>query len=300
MKWFFCWSQKTEFRHDHGWPNLIRASVESALQHTTLEPHFIYDGAPSDLTAQLEAAGVTIHFHRLSFASVLEAYYGDQPQFCAVAEGAFLRFDIPLFTDDPFALYTDADVMFQPGFSIEGYCPSFLAAAPEFSRGSLRDLNSGVMVMNVPVWRQRHKELIEFTKENMNLGLDQEILRQFVGTEYLLLPDRFNWKPYWGQTPDAAIIHWHGPKPVTAATWLLDKTHSTHAAWLPLLERNPDAYAAYVLEHADALNAWQARITAVQNRKTADKAAPSSGQTERVCHVVGGVSIFGAASAFSG
>jgi hypothetical protein len=29
----------------------------------------------------------------------------------------------------------------------------------------------------------------------------------------LVLPDRFNWKAYWGANPEATILHWHGPKP---------------------------------------------------------------------------------------
>ncbi len=27
------------------------------------------------------------------------------------------------------------------------------------------------------------------------------------------LPDRFNWKAYWGDDPGATIVHFHGPKP---------------------------------------------------------------------------------------
>lgn len=296
MKWFFCWSQKTEFRTDHDWPNLIRASVESALQHTTLEPHFIYDGEPSGLTAELQQAGVVVHFHQLSFAPALEAYYVDKPDHAAVAKGAFLRFDIPLFTDDPLVLYTDADVMFQPGFSVSGYCPEFLAAAPELVRGELRDLNSGVMLLNIPAWKVKRAALLEFTPKNLDLGLDQEILRAFVGTDYLQLPDRFNWKPYWGQMPDTAIVHWHGPKPATVAAWLLDRTHSTHGTWSALLERNPEAYALYVLEHARLLEAWQQRFSDAHKRRGQNETVLSPHRQGHPLCLGGGVSIFGAVS----
>jgi len=260
MKWFFCWCQETEFRTDHGWPDLIRAAVESARQNTNLEPHFIYDGEPSELTNELQQIGVTVHFHRLSFADAIEAHSSD-PGYRAVARGAFLRFDIPLFTDDLFVLYTDADVIFRPAFSMRGYCPDFLAAAPQFNHGAMRDLNSGVMILNVLAWRDRRSELLGFTRRNLNVGFDQEILREFVGTDYLLLPDRFNWKPYWGIDPDAAIVHWHGPKPETVALWLADRSHKTHAGWLPLLEGCPIGYAFYMQEQQKLLRAWEERMS---------------------------------------
>lgn len=259
MKWFFCWSQNTDFRKDHGWPDLIRSSVESAIRNTDLEPHFIYDGEPSELTNELQQAGVTVHFHRLSFADAIEAHWSDSG-FRSVASGAFLRFDIPLFTNDLFVLYTDADVIFRPGFSISGYCPDYLAAAPQFDKGTIRDLNSGVMVLNVPAWKERRAELLEFTRRNLDLGLDQEILRAFVGTDYLLLPDRFNWKPYWGINQDASIIHWHGPKPTTAALWLANRGHQTHKDWEILLERGQPGYEFYVPEHDQLLQAWTDRM----------------------------------------
>lgn len=259
MKWFFCWCQETESRTDHGWPNLIRVAVQSALQNTNLEPHFIYDGEPSELTTELERAGVIIHFHRLSFVEMLTAHSSD-PGYLAVARGAFLRFDIPLFSgDDDFVLYTDADVIFGDRVNFSGYCPSFLAAAPQFDQGTIRDLNSGVMVMNVAAWKKRRSELLNFTSQNLNLGLDQEVLRVFVDLDYLLLPDRFNWKPYWGANPDAAIVHWHGPKPETAARWLSEDGFSTHAGWMPLLERGREGYAFYVPQHDAMLNVWKNR-----------------------------------------
>jgi hypothetical protein len=259
MKWFFCWCQETEFRTDHGWADLIRVAVRSALQHPDLEPHFIYDGEPSDLTAELEHAGVKIHYHRLSFIDVLTAHSSD-PSYQAVARGAFLRFDIPLFAgSDDFVLYTDADVIFGERIDFRGYQPEFLAAAPQFDRGTIRDMNSGVMVMNVAGWRARRDDLLNFTALNMHLGLDQEVLREFVGLDYLLLPDRFNWKPYWGANQDAAILHWHGPKPETAARWLADPGLVTHDGWMPLLERGRDGYAWYVAQHQTMLSAWRER-----------------------------------------
>jgi len=260
VKWFFCWCQDTEFHKDHGWPDLIRVAVHSALQHTDLEPHFIYDGKPSDLTCELERAGVKIHYHRLTFTDVLTAYSPDTT-YQAIARGAFLRFDIPLFAgSDNFVLYTDADVIFRERIDLKGYRPEFIAAAPQFERGGIRDMNSGVMVMNVAAWRARRSELLDFTARNIHLGLDQEVLREFIGLDYLLLPDRFNWKPYWGVNQDAAIIHWHGPKPAAAARWLADPGYVTHMGWMPLLELGRESYAWCLKQHETLLNGWRERM----------------------------------------
>ena len=255
MKWYFCWCQETEFRTDHNWEELIKISVESALINTNLEPHFIYDGNPSNLTEYLENKGVIIHYHRISFEKEINEFTTDS-QSRSVARGAFLRFDIPLIEkDDKYVLYTDADVIFLPGKDIfKGYYPDFLAAAPQFDRGSIRDMNSGVMIINVDSWKEKRDELINFTLNNLHVGLDQEILREYLGKDYLLLPDRFNWKPYWGLNPDAAIIHWHGPKPVTINHWLNDKDLNIPHSWRILLEQGESSYKEYIKQHDFFLN----------------------------------------------
>lgn len=115
-------------------------------------------------------------------------------------------------------------------------------------------MNSGVMVMNVDSWREKREDLLNFTSNNLNLGLDQEILRVFLDRNYLLLPDRFNWKPYWGINPDAAILHWHGPKPETVKNWLLDKNINIPDAWRPLLEIGEESYKHYIKLHDFFLN----------------------------------------------
>ena len=125
MKWYFCWCHETDFRKDHAWPDLIRVAVESAIQNTNLEPHFIYDGPENDFTRELADKGVNIHFHRLSFEDKIKSH-SNSLRYQSIARGAFLRFDIPLIDDgsEEFVLYTDADVIFQKGgVKFSGYCP---------------------------------------------------------------------------------------------------------------------------------------------------------------------------------
>lgn len=251
MKWFFCWCQDTDFRSDHNWTDLIRVSVESALLNTSLEPHLIYDGEPSPFTDELMAKGVKVFFHRLSFTREIMAHQPNDLHYQAIARGAFLRFDIPLLADadDEFVLYTDADVMFMHNEPMTGYKPALLAAAPQFDRGVKTDMNSGVMILNVSSLRATREQLIGFTVKNLHLGLDQEVLRAFLGTRYLLLPDTFNWKPYWGINPDASIIHWHGPKPETVGKMIDGKADGVNETWRHLFDLNRDSYRHYVGEH---------------------------------------------------
>lgn len=137
MKWFFCWCQDTDFREDHNWKDLIRASVASARKNTDLEPNFIYDGEDLEFLEELKASGVNVIFHRLSFTEEIIRNSPNDKMSQAVARGAFLRFDIPLVADpsDELVLYTDADVMFLEHPRLQGYFPEFIAAAPQFDRG---------------------------------------------------------------------------------------------------------------------------------------------------------------------
>jgi hypothetical protein len=257
MKWFFCWCQETESRTDHGWQDMIRAAVQSAHAYTDLDPHLIYDGEETPFIAELRGYGVKVLFHRLSFADALARHLPENIDYQAVARGAFLRFDIPCVYDgtDPLVLYTDADVMFRQTPDFRGYRPEMIAAATEFNRGSRTDMNSGVMLINLPNFRAAHAGLVQFATENLKLGLDQEVLRAWLKHDYLLLPDIYNWKPYWGPNAEAPIVHWHGPKPVTVAK-LLTGGATPHRDWQTLFERDTEAYRGFVLEYLGLLAAY--------------------------------------------
>jgi len=43
--------------------------------------------------------------------------------------------------------------------------------------------------------------------------MDQAAFRHCYKSVVSPLPETMNWKPYWGERQDAAIVHFHGPKP---------------------------------------------------------------------------------------
>ena len=149
MRWFFALNENSPGFWDY--VNLVQVAVHTARKHTTLDPVCIYDGEENELTAWLQAATVTV-IRRTTFLS------GITLQLCPIARGAFLRFEIPGICrergwTDEFALYTDCDVMFQRDVVplLRPLRPRFFAAAPESDQTSSQ-MNSGVMLMNVPAW----------------------------------------------------------------------------------------------------------------------------------------------------
>ena len=107
-------------------------------------------------------------------------------------------------------------------------------------------MNSGVMLINVPAMRADHANLVRFTVNNFDLGLDQEILREHYANRYDMLDRSLNWKPYWGYNPNAQIVHFHGPKPIAARKFLNDKNYLTNESWLSLLNVNKEGYQLYL------------------------------------------------------
>ena len=259
MKWYFAVSAASLARHEHDWPGLLQAAVTSAARNTTLRPHLLYDGEPNALTDDLARRGVTIVPHRATLFPALVRHAdrtGRDPVWLAVAAGAFLRFDIPLIEQsDSCVLYTDADVLFlnDPNFFREQ--PPRLFAASTESSDRYEDMNSGVMLLNVPAMRADHERLCAFAAAHLDLGLDQEILRAHYTGRYDLLDRSLNWKPYWGSNPDAQIVHFHGPKPILARRFLREGYLSANSNWQTLLLRAPDGYRTYLQvwdQYADA------------------------------------------------
>lgn len=252
MKWYFSLSEASINRPEHGWRDLIRVAVESALRNTSLRPHMIYDGEENSFIEELRAQGVTVIHRRVSFHDAL-AKRG--PGYLAIASGAFLRVEIPeIEHEDEFVLYTDCDVMFRsnPCFNLK---PTCFAAAPQTSQTDyIRDMNTGVMLMNVPALRADLPRFREFIIENFEAGwpgCDQENYRRFYAGRWEQLESRFNWKPYWGNNPDAVIVHWHGPKPMVVHKLVRDPMLLTDRDWKRLYGEATDSYAI-------ALDEWDA------------------------------------------
>jgi lipopolysaccharide biosynthesis glycosyltransferase len=255
MKWFFAMSQSSLGHKDHNWHDMIYVAVKSALANTELVPHLLYDGEDDAFLQNLRDLNVQVIFHRLPFFDQLAAlgkiHRADNPNFMGIAAGAFLRTQVPLFCDryDERALYTDCDVLFvrNPVPDLMRMdLPQFFAAAGQMDRNSWQtDMNSGVMLMNVRAMRDEMSNFISFLLANfqsLSGGFDQPALRQYYKGRWAGLPDRFNWKPYWGWSDDATILHFHGPKPAAVAKLLSQGDYETNRIWKSLFQRNPVAY----------------------------------------------------------
>ncbi len=247
MKWYFAVSEASIDRPGHGWRGLIRGAVISAARNTTLAPHLLYDGRPNDFTRELADLGVRIIQHRVSFYSQLEAFGKHQQGYLPIASGAFLRTEVPLIeSEDDVVLYTDVDVLFltDPEFPVG--VPALFAVAPESTIGDYSDMNSGVMLMNVPAMRAEFPAFRESIVNHLDIGFDQANYRLFFRNRYASLDPTLNWKPHWGLNPDAQIIHWHGPKPAAIKALLDDPAAIAHANWERLFRPNIDSYSHYV------------------------------------------------------
>lgn len=130
-----------------------------------------------------------------------------------------MRLDIPfLEKDDQFVLYTDIDVMFLQSPSLDHLSPPILAAGPEFERNTekMKYFNAGVLLMNIPAMQgicaQILNDINNGIRNRTNL-YDQGYLNDYCYSSLTKLPLQLNWKPYWGYSDKAEIVHFHGMKP---------------------------------------------------------------------------------------
>lgn len=215
MKWFFGFNEETEWFDNYF--RYIKCAVNSALQNTTLEPNFLYDGNPNELTKWLEDRGVTIWKVRSRFYDVFQKRAA-QGLNAKVASGAYLRAEIPdLVVDDEFVLYTDCDVMFLGDVTaLSAMRPKHFACAPEFDRNNWTYFNSGVMVMNCPAMRRKMPQFERIVRgasaQKLSRSYDQHTYNELYKGRWDRLPPEYNWKPYWGFCPEAKIVHFHGIK----------------------------------------------------------------------------------------
>ncbi len=253
MKWFFTTNESSICNKTERWEALIKAAVLSCKKNTQLEPCCIYDGEETLFIQWLQQHGVTIYRHRSSIydhiVRVCKIHHKNSEAHLQIAASAFLRIDIPdLVSEDNYALYTDCDVLFLNDPVLEIPLPKLLAFAPQTNRGDYMNLNSGVILMNVPSLRTElpaFRTLIT-SMDQFPLSYDQGAYRLFYADRYDLLPDELNWKPYWGFNPSAKIVHFHGPKPFIAAEMINNPDYRTHEVYHKLFNENPSAYREYI------------------------------------------------------
>jgi hypothetical protein len=212
MKWYFALSQATAQTYDLH----VRAAVLSARKNTSLSPNFLYDGKPDVLCAWLRQQGVNVVYASVPYWKKMDG--AKARGYCPdIARGAFLRTEIPSIdpTDD-IILYTDCDVIFLKEPVYEGPPIRCFAVAPEtdIHDYSVHGINTGVMLMNLATLRKAQQSFREYIIGNFESfnAYDQGAYRIYYNGLWERLPPEMNWKPYWGFSEDARIIHFHGPK----------------------------------------------------------------------------------------
>lgn len=227
MQWFFALTEdSTAFRE---YAEMLQVAVHTARQHTALVPHLIYDGRENDFTAWLRRQGVRIIPHRSRFRAALGELGREKqnPHFEAALAGAFSRVELPEIVERlggaERVLYTDCDVIFTGEVVpiLEANPCRYFAVAPETDLEDYVNMNTGVMLMNIPRLRQDLPEFLDYISRNLaeleKESWDEAAYRWFYrdgnGPLWDKLPPELNWKPYWGENPEAKIIHLHGPKP---------------------------------------------------------------------------------------
>lgn len=238
MKWFFALNGKTSTFDAYS--QMVKVAVDTAREHTHLDPHFVFDGEENELTRWLRGRGVKVIRHRSFLYEALAelARTRNDPNILSIGAGAFLRNEIPQLTHtlgirDRHVLYTDCDVMFVRDVEevLRSCKPRWFAVVPE-DLSQPRLINSGVMVMNVKSLRSIDRRFRAYTLLNLpsfvGNGWDQDAYREYFADDlrgrfrfwerkrrpaWDRLPAEMNWRPYWGESRAACIIHFHGPKP---------------------------------------------------------------------------------------
>jgi hypothetical protein len=230
LKWFFALNEASPSFADYA--NMTRVAVHSALKHTSLVPYFIYDGEENSLTDFLRGRGVSIIRRRTFLYDQLKelAQKTGRPEILSIGAGTFLRTELPELAaeagiTDQYVLYTDCDIMFMTEVCdyFSALKPLYFAVGPEIKPADYRNMNAGVMLMNLHSLAEQNIRFKQHLVDNLP-GLtestwDQEAYKRFYGRRWPSKPrwDRlskeYNWKPYWGDCSSARLVHFHGPKP---------------------------------------------------------------------------------------
>lgn len=244
MRWYMAANDRAaEVYCDH-----IKVALKSARRRTELEPRLLFTGPDTHRLAEFEALGAEIVRHDVPFLDRLRAKkrIETRPHFkIEIASGAYLRSSVPLVEDrDDIVLYTDLDVMFLRDVPARAFAES-LEAATEGDRSDTSFFNSGVMFMNVPKLRRSYDAFLDYMVANdFNFpAYDQGAYNRFYADDWGVLDERYNWKPYWGRSDDARVLHFHGPKIWSVRDLCAGRaSEGTPAHHVELFDMNPAEY----------------------------------------------------------
>ena len=224
MKWITCLNEDTPLYSIY--EQLIKVAVVSCKKWTDLEPVFVYDGTPNELTRWMKNQNVHVLFHQSSLKQEIESISEQEqnPFLKEVGCGAFLRVDLPelikkLGWNDDYVFYTDCDVMFVGDVTdyFDFNTCKLLLVAPENDSKEIVIINTGSMLMNIQNLYACNKEFKKFIVENLldllTSAWDQTAYINYFDKRWTYLSPLINWKPYWGYNENAKLIHFHGLKP---------------------------------------------------------------------------------------
>jgi hypothetical protein len=228
MQWFIGINEGSPAWSEYA--KMTKVAIHTALLHTSLQPHCLYDGGENDFTAWLRRRGVriiplrTFLYDDLARLGLRRA----NPDLLAATRGVFLRAELPSLQErfgfDDRVLYTDCDVIFRQEV-VDTFAAvecEYFAVAQESDLSLPEDVNTGVMWMHLPAMRRFDEPFRAYLRENIDalpaMSWDQGAYRNFYRADdgkplWDLLPPELNWKAYWDDYARAKIIHFHGPKP---------------------------------------------------------------------------------------
>ena len=251
---FFCINEHGLTKNKLHYEDHIRVCLTSCLLNTNLFPTLIYSGKDNEFIRSIEKSGINVIRHRISFYEELKKACQENNVDFGVAEGAFLRLDIPeIAKEEKFSLYTDVDVLFQRHPHIESIFPEFIAATSEIGFEHYGHMNSGVMILNHNGITKEKTHLVNRIidgnlKSSSGDPYDQGHLNDHFKGRWNIIDQSFNWKPYWGLNKFAPIVHWHGVKFHAAVSNMIPSMYSYNKSHMhtDLFKRSPDAYAWYI------------------------------------------------------
>lgn len=257
-KWYFA-TNKSALRDAF---ELLHVAVVSARAHTSLIPICLIEDTdyPAELQSKIDILinnGVSIIKHNAEIFPSVEAVFGKEAS--SPFNGHWLRTDIPVIEkEDEFVLYTDFDVMFRSDVTKTELHPAFMSCGPEHGIDDWSYFNSGVMLMNLPALRSTREEFFSIVRQRIGEAQphnDQYMLNLCYGDRYEKLPLSWNWKPYWGFSEEAKIVHFHGPKPGVIKNILSGHVFEEMKIYHEMHDRNPHGYAEYMKEYYSHLSA---------------------------------------------
>jgi hypothetical protein len=220
---------------DIGYFEHVQVAIESVLSCCTNDffPVIMVGGNPAFIPNYLwrlhDHCLIEVFNHNMTFSQRIQnsTKYGSYAN-----HGAFMRLDIPIafnaivtsihhrcgnianhsLSNDTgihpnYVLYTDCDVIM---YKSPPLIPTpHLALGPEVIKG--QKINSGVMFINVRGFGKELPKLLDFADQHdwKFAAYDQGLLIQYFKDRLVLLPDKYNWKLYWGINKEAFIVHFH-------------------------------------------------------------------------------------------